>query len=75
MGNKVIHLRVKEGANQPIPLRIDGYQYSELPDVGTEDNGKLLAVIDGQWAAAELNTCIPALTDSEIDNIFDSVFG
>ena len=45
--------------------KLVGVNVTELPEVSASDNGKVLMVVDGKWAAAAIPSQLPAVTSSD----------
>ena len=45
--------------------KLVGVDVTELPEVSASDNGKVLMVVDGKWAAAAIPSQLPAVTSSD----------
>ncbi len=52
-------------AMEDIAAKLVGVSVTELPEVSASDNGKVLMVVDGQWAAAAIPSQLPAVTSSD----------
>lgn len=52
-------------AIQDIADKLVGVNVTELPVVSASDNGKVLMVVDGKWAAAAIPSQLPAVTSSD----------
>lgn len=52
-------------ALEDIAERLVGVSVTELPEVSASDNGKVLMVVDGKWAAAAIPSQLPAVTSSD----------
>lgn len=52
-------------AIQEIADKLVGVNVTELPEVSASDNGKVLMVVDGKWAAAAIPSQLPAVTSSD----------
>ena len=52
-------------ALQEIADKLVGVDVTELPAVTASDNGKVLMVVNGQWAAAAIPSQLPAVTSSD----------
>lgn len=52
-------------AIQEIADKLVGVNVTELPEVSASDNGKVLMVVDGHWAAAAIPSQLPAVTSSD----------
>ena len=52
-------------AIQEIADKLVGVNVTELPAVSASDNGKVLMVVNGQWAAAAIPSQLPAVTSSD----------
>ena len=52
-------------ALQEIADKLVGVSVTELPAVTASDNGKVLKVADGAWAAGAAPTELPAVTSSD----------
>ena len=52
-------------ALEAIAEKLVGVSVTELPAVSASDNGKVLMVVDGKWAAAAIPSQLPAVTSSD----------
>ena len=52
-------------AMEDIAAKLVGVSVTELPEVSASDNGKVLMVVDGKWAAAAIPSQLPAVTSSD----------
>ena len=52
-------------AMEDIAAKLVGVDVTELPAVSASDNGKVLMVVDGKWAAAAIPSQLPAVTSSD----------
>ena len=52
-------------AMEDIAAKLVGVNVTELPEVSASDNGKVLMVVDGKWAAAAIPSQLPAVTSSD----------
>lgn len=52
-------------AMEDIAAKLVGVNVTELPEVSASDNGKVLMVVDGMWAAAAIPSQLPAVTSSD----------
>lgn len=52
-------------AMEDIAAKLVGVDVTELPEVSASDNGKVLMVVNGQWAAAAIPSQLPAVTSSD----------
>ena len=52
-------------ALEAIAEKLVGVSVTELPAVSAIDNGKVLMVVDGKWAAAAIPSQLPAVTSSD----------
>ena len=52
-------------AMEDIAEKLVGVNVTELPEVSASDNGKVLMVVNGKWAAAAIPSQLPAVTSSD----------
>ena len=52
-------------AIQEIADKLVGVSVTELPAVTASNNGQVLMVVDGKWAAAAIPSQLPAVTSSD----------
>lgn len=52
-------------AMEEIADKLVGVDVTELPEVSAADNGKILMVVNGAWAAAAAPTELPAVTAAD----------
>ena len=52
-------------AMEAIADKLVGVSVTELPEVSASDNGKVLMVVEGKWAAAAIPSQLPAVTASD----------
>lgn len=53
-------------AMEAIADKLVGVDVTELPAVSASDNGKILMVVNGKWAAAAAPTELPAVTAEDV---------
>ena len=52
-------------AMEDIAAKLVGVSVTELPEVSAANNGAVLMVVDGKWAAAAIPSQLPAVTSSD----------
>ncbi len=56
-------------AMESIAEKLVGVDVTELPAVDSGDNGKVLMVVDGQWAAGSLTKELPLVTTTDAGKV------
>ncbi len=56
-------------ALENIAEKLVGVQVTELPEVSAADNGKVLMVVEGKWAAAAIPSQLPAVTAEDAGKV------
>ena len=56
-------------AMEQIADKLVGVDVTELPAVTSADNGKVLMVVEGKWAAAAIPSQLPAVTTEDAGKV------